>query len=263
MKTCAAIYNLISSHASIRSYESKKIPDEVLQRILNAALRASSSGNMQAYSIIVTTEPGLKQELLAPHFGQTMVTEAPVLLTFCADFFRMRQWLLQNEAPENFDNLMSFMIASIDAILASQNTALAAEAEGLGICYMGTTLASAADIAKILKCPKNVVPVVGFSLGYPKEKPECRDRLPLSAIVHRETYQAYSIEDIHHIYSEKESAGFKRYLENPALKKRIDDVGAKNLAQVYTKAKYTRESHLKYSKDLFEFLQEQNFLNFE
>lgn len=257
------VYELIRSHRSVRAYQKKEIPEDVLERILNAATRASSSGNMQAYSIIVTTDDGLKQQLLAPHFHQTMVTEAPALLTFCADFHRMRQWLELNAAPENFDNFMSFMIASIDAILASQNAALAAEAEGLGICYMGTTLASSSEIAAILNCPKNVVPVVGFSLGYPNEKPAVRDRLPLEGVIHREVYTNYSAGAIDKIYAQKEESGFKRYTQVPELKKRIDEVGARNLAQVYTKAKYTRESHLKYSSDLFQFLTEQNFMNFE
>lgn len=256
------IYDLIHSHKSIRSYKDKTIPEDVLSRVLTAATRASSSGNMQSYSIIATTDKKLKQELLAPHFNQTMVTEAPVLLTFCADFHRMRQWLKINEAPENFDNLMSFMIASIDAILASQNAVLAAEAEGLGICYMGTTLASSKEIAKILKCPKHVVPVVGFSLGYPNEEITTRDRLPLSGIIHQETYRDYKDTDIEEIYLEKETVGFERYMKNSELKKRVEEVGATNLAQIYTKAKYTRESHLKYSTDLFDFLKEQDFLNF-
>lgn len=258
-----AIYDLINSHRSIRSYQTKNVPEEVLQRILQAATRASSSGNMQAYSIIVTTDEKIKAELLEPHFNQSMVTEAPVLLTFCADFNRMRQWLAINEAPENFDNFMSFMIAAIDAVLASQNAALAAEAEGLGICFMGTTLASTDRIAKILSCPRNVVPVVGFSLGYSNESMATRDRLPLSGIVHREVYSAYSAEAINEIYQDKEEVGFKRYMQNEELRKKVTNIGAVNLAQIYTKAKYTRESHLRYSQDVFAFLQRQNFMNFE
>jgi hypothetical protein len=192
-----------------------------------------------------------------------MVTEAPALITFCADFHRMRHWLKMNRAPENFDNFMSFMIAAIDAVLASQNAALAAEAEGLGICYMGTTLASCDQIAKILNCPSHVVPVVGFSLGYANETPALRDRLPLHHIVHRQTYQLPEDEDIRACYREKETAGLRRYQAVPELKKQIEEMGAENLAQIYTKVKYTRDSHLHYSKTVYEFLRAQNFLNFE
>jgi len=258
-----SIFDQIVSHASVRSYLDLPVSEDILERVLTAATRASSSGNMQAYSIIVTSQPEIKQELLAPHFNQSMVTEAPLLLTFCADFSRMKHWLEINEAPENFDNFMSFMIAAIDAILASQNAALAAEAEGLGICYMGTTLASSSDIARILNCPKNVVPVVGFSLGYAKETSPTRDRLPLSGIVHKERYENYRNEDISNIYSKKEQTGYARYMRDEDLKKMVLSAGAENLAQVYTKVKYTRESHLKYSQNLFDFLKKQNFLNFD
>ena len=193
-------YDVINSHRSIRKYKKTLIPQEVLERILSAGARASSSGNMQPYSIIVTKDEEVKKELLPHHFDQTMVTDAPVLLTFCSDFHRMRLWLESNEAPENFDNLMSFLIGMIDATLASQNVALAAEAEGLGICYMGTTLASNKEISKVLELPNHVVPVVGFSLGYPDEEPEVRDRLPMDAIVHYEKYQDYSRPRIQQIY---------------------------------------------------------------
>ncbi|MBK25279.1 MAG: NADPH-dependent oxidoreductase [Halobacteriovorax sp.] len=254
-------YDTLLSHRSIRKYKKRPVPDRILNKILSAGTRASSSGNMQPYSIIVTTDEKLKEELLPAHFNQSMVTEAPVLLTFCADFHRMRMWLEQNDAPENFDNFMSFMIGSIDATLASQNVALAAEAEGLGICFMGTTLASNKEISRILKLPKHVVPVVGFSLGYPDEMPELRDRLNLEAIVHKDIYQDYSREEITKIYKEKEEEGMKRYKSNPDLKEMIQKTGVNNLAQVYTKVKYTKESHIKYSEDVFSCLEKQGFLN--
>jgi nitroreductase len=254
-------YKLMQKHRSIRSYKNKNVSEEVLNRILTAATRASSSGNMQAYSIIVTQDPEIKKQLFEPHFKQKMVLQAPVFLTFCADFHRMRRWLEISEAPDNFDNFMSFMIAGIDAVLASQNAALAAEAEGLGICYMGTTLASCSEIARILKCPAHVMPVVGFSLGYPDENPSPRDRLPLKGVIHRETYQKYSDAEILEIYREKEEFGMKRYMEIPELRRLVVEKNIQNLAQVYTKAKYTKESHIEYSTNVLACLQNQGFLN--
>jgi nitroreductase len=256
-------YKTINGHASVRSYENKAIPTEVQNRSITAATRASTSGNKQCYSIIVTTAPQIKEELLKPHFYQSMVTEAPALLTFCADFHRMRRWLEVSNAPPNFDNFMSFMIATIDAVLASQNAALAAEAEGLGICYMGTTLASCAEIARILDCPKNVVPVAGFSLGYPKEKSEPRERLPLDSVVHYEKYRQFAEDEILNIYKDKEGKGFARYQNIPELREKIESMNIKNLAQIYTKAKYTRKSHLQYSEAVLSFLKEQNFMESE
>lgn len=257
------VYKTIHAHKSVRKYKKKLVEPEVLNRILEAATRASTSGNMQCYSIIVTQDEELKQQLLEPHFNQSMVTEAPVLLTFCADFNRMRKWIDISDAPQNFDNFMSFMIASIDAILASQNAALAAESEGLGICYMGTTLASCDRIAAVLDCPPNVVPVVGFSLGYADEITPARERLPQKAVVHYEKYHDYSEAEIKEHYLAKETSGFKRYTQIPELKEMVDKYGLKNLAQVYTVAKYTRESHIGYSKTVLDFLKSQNFFELE
>ena len=248
-------------HRSIRRYRSDPVPDELLDEILAAGVRASSSGNMQTYSIIVTKDRGLREQLYAPHMEQDMVLDAPVLLTFCADFHRMRHWLRLSEAPDNFDNFMSFMIGAIDATLVSQNVALAAEARGLGICYMGSTLANCDEIGRILQLPPNVVPVVGFSLGYPDEDPAPRDRLPLHGLVHQETYRDYSDECIQEIYHEREVKGWERYMSFPRLREMVAEAGVENLAQIYTTVKYTRESHHEFSQTVLDYLAAQEFMN--
>lgn len=255
------VINAIHNHRSIRAYKPDPVPEAVLQEILAAGIRASSSGNMQTYSIIVTRDRALREQLYEPHMEQRMVLDAPILLTFCADFHRMRQWLRISHAPDNFDNFMSFMIAAIDAILVSQNVALAAEARGLGICYMGSTLANCDQIGQILNLPPNVVPVVGFSLGYPDEDPAPRDRLPLSGLVHEETYQDYTDEQIRQIYHDREEAGWARYMSFPRLRGLIEESGVENLAQVYTAVKYTRQSHQAYSQTVLNYLKAQDFMN--
>jgi hypothetical protein len=105
-----------------------------------------------------------------------------------------------------------------------------------------------------------VVPVVGFSLGYPDEDPPLRDRLPLEALVHRETYRDDAPEEIQAHYNEKEVKGIARYLDSPELRSFIEMSGAENLAQIYTKVKYTRESHLQYSETVLNYLKAQGFM---
>lgn len=234
---------------------------ELLESILDAGIRASSSGNMQAYSIIVTKDKELKRKLYTAHMEQSMVVDAPVLLTFCADFNRMRKWLSLHDAPVHFDNFMSFMIGAIDAALAAQNCALAAENEGLGICYMGSTLANCDQIGELLNLPAGVVPVVGYSLGYPAEAPALRDRLPKHGLVHYEQYRDYSEEDIRDIYKERNEKGWQRYMDIPQLKEMTERLGLKNLAQIYTIAKYTKESHLEYSQTVLNYLEKMNFMH--
>jgi nitroreductase len=254
------LFEVINQHRSIREYKSDPVPAELLDEILNAGIRASSSGNMQSYSIVVTQKQELREKLFVPHMEQKMVLDAPVLITFCADFNRMRKWLSINDAPDNFDNFMSFMIATIDATLVSQNVALAAEARGLGICYLGSTFANCDQIGEILQLPKTVLPVVGFTLGYPDESPKLRDRLPLDGLVHHEVYQDYSEERVKEIYQDRDKNGWNRYMTYPRLKKMIEESGVENLAQIYTKLKYTRESHQEYSKRVLKHIKHQGFL---
>ena len=251
----------IHKHRSIRNYKQDLIPDDLLNEILEAGIRTSSSGNMQGYSIIVTRDPQLRKKLLVPHMGQKMVVDAPVLVTFCADFYRMRRWLKLENAPDNFDNYFSFMVAAIDAILVSQTIALAAESKGLGICFLGSTFANAKQIGSILNLPSNVIPVAGFSLGYPNEDPALRDRLPSSGLVHWETYQDYSDQDIKDIYAEREEKGWQRYMRLDWLKQEVEEKGVENLAQLYTKVKYTRSSHQEFSTKILEYLTKQDFMN--
>lgn len=255
--------DVIHGHRSIRKYEDREISQELLDEILEAGIRASSSGNMQSYSIIVTKDKGLREKLYKAHMEQSMVLEAPVLVTFCCDFNRMRKWLELNDAPVHFDNFMSLMKGAIDAALASQNVALAAENRGLGICYMGSTLSNCDQIGELLNLPENVVPVVGFSLGYPAEDPAPRDRLPLEGIVHYEQYQDYTDGDILKIYEERNEKGWNRYMDVPKLKKMVEELGLKNLAQIYTVAKYTKESHTGFSQKVLKYLEKQNFMNNE
>ena len=149
---------------------------------------------MQVYSIIITRDEEKKRELAPFHFNQKMVTEAPVVLTFCADFNRFSKWCLLRKADPGYDNFLSFMTAAIDALLVAQTFCIAAEAKGLGICYLGTTTYMAHKIIEVLKLPKGVVPVTTSLWAGLLEKPEQVDRLPLEAIVHNETYCDYTSE---------------------------------------------------------------------
>lgn len=110
----------------------------------------------------MTSAPELRRKLWEAHSEQGMVMEAPCTLTFCADFHRMRRWLKLRDAANSFDDLTGFLTATIDAVIAAQTIALAAEARGLGICYMGTTLWSAYRISEILNLPDHVVPVTSL-----------------------------------------------------------------------------------------------------
>ena len=240
------------SRRTIRKYSDRDISEEELNYILKAATRASTTGNMQVYSIVVTRDKAMK-ELLAPaHFNQKMVTQAPVMLTFCADFNRFNKWCRQRKAEPGYDNFLSFVTSAIDAIIAAQTACMAAESKGMGICYLGTATYMADKIIDILHLPAGVVPVTAVTLGWPDETPEQPDRLALEAVVHREVYNDYSPEMIDSIYAAKEAR------DDSA--KFIAENGKETLAQVFTDVRYKKADNIHFSKSFLEVLRRQGFI---
>ena len=241
------------SHKTIRKYKSLPVPDETTDKILQAGCRASTTGNMQLYSIIVTRDEASKKRLAPLHFNQPMVVNAPLVLTFCADFNRFNKWCVQNNASPGYDNFLSFLTAAIDALLVAQNVTIAAESLGLGVCYLGTTTYLAAQIIEILRLPNGVVPVTTLTIGWPDEDPEQPDRLPLDAIVHHESYKDYTESDITRAYLEKEV--------RPDNKKFVEVNNKETLAQVFTDIRYTGSDNRTFSNSLLEVLKQQGFMN--
>jgi nitroreductase len=238
---------------TIRKYSSKAVSDDLLNELLDAGCRSSTTGNMQVYSIIVTRDKAKKRELSPLHFNQKMVLEAPILLTFCADFNRFNKWCRLRNAEPGYDNFLSFMTAAIDALLVAQTICIAAEARGLGICYLGTTTYMAHRIIEVLKLPKGVVPITTITLGWPAEHPEQPDRLPLEAVIHKEIYSDYSDSDIERFYSDKENRddSIQFIMENDKT----------SLAQVFTDVRYKKEDNVYFSNMLIKVLKDQGFMN--
>jgi len=241
----------IKKHRSIRKYKAKEIKQEILDEILLAASRASNTGNMQMYSIIVSRDKEKKEQLWESHFKQNMVQEAPVILTFCADINTFSKWCEKSNAKPAYDNFLWFYNASIDAVLASQNAVLEAEANGLGICYLGTTTYMADRVIEILKLPKGVVPVTSIVVGYPDETPELTDRLPLEAIVHYEKYDDKSNDEVKELFREKE--------EREDMKKFVKENNKESLAQVFTDVRYKKDDNVFFSQKFMEIIKQQGF----
>jgi len=249
----------IAAHRSIREFRPDAVPDALLAEILHAATRASSSGNMQTYSIIVTREEARRRELWRLHFEQDMILQAPLLLTFVVDWRRMTRWCRLSEADPGFDNLLSFLVGFADALIAAQNAALAAEARGLGICYMGTTLCATSALVDFFGLPEGVFPATTLVLGWPAEDPAPRARLPIGGIVHEERYADPDDAGIRAVYRDRETEGWKRYMSYPELAARMTNSGVKNLAQVYTQLKYTKAENEAISAELLATLARQGF----
>jgi len=245
--------NTILEHRSIRKFKSDIINQETINHILECGIRASTTGNMQVYSIIVTTDPSLKEELWKIHFKQNMIIQAPIILTFCADFNRFNMWCNQSNATPGYDNFLSFFTAAIDSLLVAQNVCIAAEEKKLGICYLGTTTYMAEKIIDILKLPKGVVPITTIVIGYSDENPALTDRLPLNAVIHENTYKNYTPDEIDSYYNQK---------ENSEQTKELLVINEKEkLAQIFTDKRYTKKDNVLFSQKFLSVIEKQGFMN--
>ena len=242
----------IKTRRSIRKYRAEDVEPQLLDRLLGLAARTQTMGNLQLYSVVVTRSQEMKQRLAPCHFNQPMVTQAPVVLTICADFNRTTQWCLCRKARPGYDNVLSFLNAASDALLYTQTFCNLAEAEGLGICYLGTTVYQPGQIIDVLGLPRLVMPVATLTVGWPDEVPPLSDRLPLEAFVHEERYRDYGAEDIDRLYSEKEAL--------PENKHFVEINRKETLAQIFTDIRYTKRDNEALSATLLETLRRQGFL---
>ncbi len=254
--------SLLKGHVSIRSYKPEPIAQHIIDEVCADAIAGgSSSGNLNSVSIVLTRDPERKKKLYALHYEQPMVLEAPLVVTFCADWFRTRQWLRARGARDNFNNLLGYHVAAFDAMIVAQNVCLGFEARGIGICYMGTTLHAMGEIADYLELPETCVPVTTIVAGYPNETPAKRDRLPAHALVHDEVYRIPSMQELDATYAAREVRGWERYMSMPSIKKVIEENGITSLAQFYTsKVKYDPEVFARDSQALMATLKMKKFI---
>lgn len=262
--TSTDLQSLLRAHRSIRAFKPDDVPPDLLDSLLQTAiLGSSSSGNLNTYAVIETRDVGRKTELFRLHGEQEMILQAPVMLTLCAEARRTRDWLALHEARDNFNNFHGFLVAAFDAMILAQSMALACEAQGLGICYLGTTLNAAPQIARFLELPPGTVPVTSLVLGWPDERPEPRDRLPLTAYLHRERYQRAGPAEIDALYAQRDQRGLQRYQNLSAdARQRWAEHGITSLAQFYTsELKYSPVAMQGISRELLALLDEQDFMH--
>ena len=248
-----SLCDFMAARRTIRRYTAEDVSDETLNRLLTLASRTQTMGGLQLYSVVTTRDAAMKRRLSPLHFGQPMVTEAPVVLTFCADYHRTTAWCNCRRANPGYDNLLSFLNAATDALLFCQTFCTLAEAEGLGLCYLGTTLYNPLGIIEALRLPRLVKPVATITLGHPAEVPPTLPaRLPLTAIVHAEHYAPATPETIDRDYAAKEAMA-----QNQAF---VRENHKETLAQVFTDVRYTRRDCEAMSRTMTEALRRQGFL---
>jgi len=180
---------LIYKHGSVRQYKSNPVSDALVEEIVAAGQRASTSSNLQTYSVVATTDSSKINQIQGITGGQKHISQAPVFLLWCADFSRMKRTCFHQGYQINADCIENFLVGTVDAAIASQTAGLAAESLGLGFCYIGAIRNHPRLVSSLFQLPELVFPVFGMTLGWPVKPPLIRPRLPLEAVLHREIYQ--------------------------------------------------------------------------
>jgi nitroreductase len=191
---CHTVLETLLSHRSVRAYRSDPLPQGTLELLVAAAQSAASSSNLQAFSVVAVEDQERKARLAKLCRDQRHIHDAPLFLVWLADLSRLDRVAHQvtGESAPGLDYLESFLVAVIDAALAAQSAAVAAESLGLGTVYIGAIRNHPERVAEELGLPPRVMPVFGLVVGYPDEtRPAAmKPRLPARVVLHREQYDA-------------------------------------------------------------------------
>jgi FMN reductase (NADPH) len=181
--------DLIHAHASVRHYKPDPIPDSMIEALVAAGQAASTSSNLQLYSVVAVADAARREELSRLCGDQPQVARAPLFLAWCADMARLDRACRARGYSQVTEFADTFLVAAVDVTIAAQNAALAAESLGLGICYIGAIRNHPREVIHLLDLPRLVFPIVGMTVGFPAETPVRRPRLPIQVVLHRERYR--------------------------------------------------------------------------
>ena len=188
---------LIHRHGSVRHYKPDPIPAEMVEAIVAAAQRSSTSSNLQMMSVVAVTDAAKRARLAELCGNQEHITQAPVYLAWCADLNRLDRVCELHGYKQVAEYVENFLLATVDTAIAAQTAALAAESLGLGICYIGSIRNRPQDVIELLSLPRLVFPVTGMTLGWPVAAPRLRPRLATKAVLHWETYNRSQDQALH------------------------------------------------------------------
>ena len=179
---------LMYRHGSVRHYKPDSVPTEMVETIVAAAQRSSTSSNLQMTSVVAVTDAAKRGRLAELCGNQSHIAVAPVFMAWCADLYRLDRVCELRGHQQVAEYVENFLLATVDAAIAAQTAALAAESLGLGICYIGSIRNNPQAVIELLALPRFVFPVTGMTLGWPAAAPRIRPRLPTQAVLHWETY---------------------------------------------------------------------------
>lgn len=233
---------LIHNRKSVRTYIEKDINRDYKDKIIQAAMRAPTAGNMMLYSMIEVDDKQLKEKLAVSCDNQPFIGKAPFVLLFMADYQRWNDYFIESQVPEMCEKKNTTMrdpeegdllLASCDALIAAQNAVIAAESMGIGSCYIGDILENYEFHRDLFDLPDYVLPITLVCFGYPNEnyplkKPSPRyDR---KFVLYKNKYKRLTPEDFREMYKPR----IEKYFSNGKFLE-----GAENLGQHFYLKKHS------------------------
>jgi FMN reductase (NADPH) len=186
--TSNPVLELMADHGSVRKYQPDPVPPEAVDEIVYAAQRASTSSNLQMWTVVAVTETDRRAKLAELCGNQAHIAQAPLFLAWCADLSRLDRACELRGYAQVTEYVENFLVAAVDTAIAAQNGALAAESMGLGICYIGGIRNRPLDVIDLLGMPPLTFPITGMTVGWRAVEPPKRPRLDTAAVLHWEHY---------------------------------------------------------------------------
>jgi nitroreductase len=202
------------AHRSVRQFTARPVTEDELRALVAAAQSASTSSNLQPWSVVAIRDPDRKARLAGLANRQQFIDQAPLFLVWIADLGRARRLADRSGRPlDGADYLETTLIAFIDTALAAQNAVVAAESLGLGAVFVGAIRNHPEEVAAELGLPPHAVATFGLAVGSPDhaEQAGIKPRLPQSAVLHRERYDAASADAHIPAYDERLAGYNARY----------------------------------------------------
>ncbi len=183
--------SLLAQRQSLRIYNGQEVSVEVREQVLKAAVGAPTAGGLTLYSMIEIDDQELKEKLVVTCDNQPFIAKAPWVVMFVADYQRLYDaWIDEGKQPSRKPGVGDLMLACCDALIAAQTAVVAAEALGLGSCYIGDIIENAEEHQKLLGLPQYVFPITMLCFGYKPEgfKRDMVERIPLEFLCHKNGY---------------------------------------------------------------------------
>lgn len=190
------VIDQMAAHRSVRFFDTERpLPEETLTTLVAAAQHASTSSNMQIWSVVAISDPQKRKLMRSYCKNQAFVEEAPLFMVFCADTHRLRWLATRQDYRFNYGRLDFLLAAAIDSALACQNAALAAESLGLGCCMVGGVRNKPREVAELLGLPPGVFGTIGLAVGYAERLNNLKPRLPQNVLLHTDRYSTEHFEE--------------------------------------------------------------------